>query len=132
MSTYQPHPPTQNPYPYPPQYSQQPAGATQLYPPMQYPQQLVMGRPEHPQATTVLVLGILGFVVAGVLGPVAWYMGNKALKECETGMYAVTDQLRVGRVLGIVCTILLIVNAAVAIFCVIVWLSIMGAVMSGI
>ena len=33
---------------------------------------------EHPQGTTILVLGILSIVVCGLLAPVAWGMGNKA------------------------------------------------------
>lgn len=38
---------------------------------------------EHPQGTAVLVLGILGFVSCGLLGPIAWIMGNKALAEID-------------------------------------------------
>ena len=34
---------------------------------------------EHPQGTTILVLGILSLVVCGILGPIAWSMGSKAL-----------------------------------------------------
>ncbi|MDR2973648.1 MAG: hypothetical protein LBV00_02885 [Propionibacteriaceae bacterium] len=78
-----------------------------VYPTMPYPGVMPGQRPEHPQATTVLVLGILSFIVAGVLGPVAWYMGNKAMRECAAGMYTASDQLKVGRVLGIVATVLL-------------------------
>lgn len=89
-------------------------GQMPVYPPMLYPQMMV--RPEHPQATTVLVLGILGFVTSGLTGPFAWAIGNKALKECDSGMYRVTDQLTVGRILGIVTSILLIVGVAVTIF----------------
>ena len=37
--------------------------------------------PKHPQAVTVLVLGILGIVVCGLCGPFAWSMGNKAERE---------------------------------------------------
>ena len=107
MSTYQPYPPTQTPGYYP--QPEQPQ-----YPVMPYPQ--FVGRPEHPQASTVLVLGILGLVLAGVLGPVAWYMGNKAMKECATGMYVATDQLKAGRILGIIGTVFLIIEVAVVIF----------------
>ena len=120
MSSYQPYPPTQ----YPGYYVQpEPNGQ---YPVMVYPQ--VMMPPEHPQATTVLVLGILGLVVAGILGPFAWYMGNKALAECATGMYTATDQLRAGRVLGIVGTALLIVSAIATIVMLIIFAMFLGAV----
>jgi len=102
MSTYQPYVPTGTPGYYP--QSEPPN-----YPVMPYPQPT--GRPEHPQSTTVLVLGILGIVLAGILSPIAWHMGNKALRECATGMYTAPDQLKAGRILGIVGTVLLIVNA---------------------
>jgi hypothetical protein len=71
--------------------------------------------PDHPQATTVLVLGILGLCVAGILGPFAWYLGNKATKECQAGLYTINDQLRIGRILGIVATVVLIVAGIVGI-----------------
>ena len=106
MSTYQPYVPTETPGYYPQSEPQQ-------YPVMPYQQP--MGRPEHPQATTILILGILGIVAAGILGPIAWYMGNKAMRECASGMYAVTDQLKAGRILGIIGTVLLIVGAVGAI-----------------
>jgi len=82
----------------------------------------MMARPEHPQATTVLILGILGLVVAGVLGPVAWFMGNKAIKECEAGTYTRTGPLTAGRILGIIGTILLIVSVVVIILVVVIGL----------
>jgi len=84
------------------------AGYQPYYQPMPYPPQM-MGRPEHPHATTVLILGILGICLAGILGPVAWIMGNNAIKECQSGLYALTDQLKIGRILGIIATIMLIV-----------------------
>jgi len=58
---------------------------------------------------TVLVLGILSLVVMGVLGPVAWVLGNKAKRECDAGVYRMTDSLSVGRILGIIASVLLIV-----------------------
>ena len=36
---------------------------------------------EHPNGTTILVLGILSLVACGVFGPFAWAMGNTALRE---------------------------------------------------
>jgi len=65
--------------------------------------------PPHPSATTVLVLGILGLVLSGILSPVAWWMGNSALKDVAAGHYSSNDQLKVGRILGIVGTVILIV-----------------------
>ena len=65
--------------------------------------------PSHPSAGTVLVLGILGMVVCGVLAPFAWIKGNKALQEIDAqpGRWSGRDQVQIGRVLGIVGSVLL-------------------------
>ena len=118
MSTYEPYVPTETPGYYPQPEPPQ-------YPVMPYPQP--MGRPEHPQATAVLILGILG-IPFGILGPVAWYMGNKALRESATGMYTATDQLKVGRILGIIGTVLLIAGAVISLIGLMVFVFFAGAV----
>lgn len=66
--------------------------------------------PRHPQATTVLVLGILGIVACGVLAPVAWYMGSKAMTEINANPagYSGQSEVSTGRILGIVGTVLLV------------------------
>jgi hypothetical protein len=72
--------------------------------------------PEHPQATTVLVLGILGFMV-GVTGFVGWYMGAKAKKEIDRGApYRWDGSLKVGYILSIVSSALVILVAAIYLF----------------
>ena len=84
------------------------------YPQANYPR--AYGQPyppvpqEHPQGTTILVLGILGVFVAGVCAPFAWYLGSKALNESRaTGtLYSNQQSIVIGRVLGIVMTILMI------------------------
>ncbi len=77
----------------------------------QYPQQFPPGRPshDHPQATTILVMGILGLVLCQVLGPFAWSMGNKALREIDAsqGLLGGRETVNIGRILGIVATALL-------------------------
>jgi uncharacterized membrane protein YjgN (DUF898 family) len=77
----------------------------------QYPSQLPAGRPqqEHPQATTILILGILGLVLCQVLGPFAWSMGNKAIREIDASQGALggRDTVNIGRILGIIATVLL-------------------------
>ena len=88
------------------------------YPPMQYPSQMGMRPQEHPQATVVLVLGIVGLFTA-ILAPIAWFLGNKATKEVKAGTYSMTDSLKIGRILGIVGTILLIVGLVIALVLVI-------------
>ncbi|MDR2929678.1 MAG: hypothetical protein LBV06_02040 [Propionibacteriaceae bacterium] len=65
------------------------------------------GLPEHPQAVLILVLGAVG-LMSGVLAPFAWHLGNKARRECREGRYRLTDAVRVGRILGIIGTSLMI------------------------
>ena len=65
---------------------------------------------EHPQGTTILVLGILSFAVCGLLAPVAWVMGNSAIREIDANPTAYSNRtnVQVGRILGMVYTILVI------------------------
>ena len=69
----------------------------------------------HPQATTILVLGILGLLLCGVLGPFAWSMGNKALREIDAsqGQLAGRETVNIGRILGIITTVLLVLGIVV-------------------
>lgn len=68
--------------------------------------------PKHPQATTILVLGILGLILCQVLGPVAWIMGNKAIRDYDSqpGRWSGRNEINAGRILGIVATVLLILT----------------------
>ena len=72
------------------------------------------GTADHPQATTVLVLGILSIFIV-FLAPIAWGMGNGAMKDCKRGWYKVDGQLKAGRALGIVFSILLTIAVVVLI-----------------
>jgi uncharacterized membrane protein YjgN (DUF898 family) len=65
--------------------------------------------PEASQATTILVLGILGIVICGVLGPFAWSMGNKELAAIDAGRRPPENRgtANAGRILGIIGTVLL-------------------------
>ena len=67
---------------------------------------------EDSQATTILVLGILGVVLCQVLGPFAWVMGNKELAGIDAGRRAPENRgtAQAGRILGIISTVLLIVG----------------------
>ncbi len=64
--------------------------------------------PEHPNATTTLVLGIVGiaamFVAFPFISPVAWYLGAKGRREMrrEPGRYRASGALTAGYVLGLV------------------------------
>ena len=65
--------------------------------------------PEASQATTVLVLGILGIVICGILAPFAWVMGNRELEAIDAGRRAPENRgtANAGRILGIIGTVLL-------------------------
>ena len=76
---------------------------------------------DHHQATTVLILGILGLVVCGVLAPFAWVMGNRVVREIDAsnGQLGGRSTANAGRICGIVGTciigvsLLIIVGAVV-------------------
>ncbi len=61
-----------------------------------------------------MVLGILSIVCCQIVGPVAWIMGNKALKEIDAapGYYSNRGSVQAGRIIGIVATVLLILVIA--------------------
>jgi uncharacterized membrane protein YjgN (DUF898 family) len=69
---------------------------------MQYP-------PDHPRATTSLVLGILGIVACQVLAPFAWVIGRKTVAEIDAarGMVGGRGAAQAGYVMGVVGTALL-------------------------
>jgi uncharacterized membrane protein YjgN (DUF898 family) len=105
---------------------------TQPPPPGYGPPGYVAYRPEppkHPQAVTVLVLGILGIVVCGVIGPFAWTMGNRVVAEIEAsgGQWSGHTEATVGRVMGIVSTALLALSA----FLIVLFVAFNGALLAG-
>ena len=70
---------------------------------------------EHPDGTTILVLGILSLVVCGILGPFAWNMGNRATREMNANpgvVYRNRGNITAGRICGMIATILIIVGVA--------------------
>lgn len=68
--------------------------------------------PDHPQGTTILVLGILSLVFCQILGPFAWSMGSKALKEIDASGVPCGNRgsVQAGRICGIVASVLLILS----------------------
>ncbi len=117
QSPYQPPP---NPYPQPGSFDQyaapNPYGTS---PYGTYPQGYVAGLPEHPSATTALVLGIVGLVgiafCAGltlVLSPFAWAIGRRAVREIDAapGRYSGREKANAGRIMGLIGTILLVLG----------------------
>ncbi|WP_043639456.1 DUF4190 domain-containing protein [Nonomuraea candida] len=66
----------------------------------------------HPNGTTILVLGILSLVVCQIIGPFAWSMGNKALREIDESGYYYENRghIQAGRICGIISTVLMIIS----------------------
>lgn len=64
------------------------------------------------QASTVMVLGILSLVVCGLLGPIAWSMGNTELARIDRGEVDPSGRgsAVAGRVCGMIASILIIVG----------------------
>jgi len=77
--------------------------------------------PEASQATTVLVLGILGIVICGILALFVWVMGNKELEAIDAGRRAPENRCtaNAGRILGIIGSVLLIVGLVVLVLVVV-------------
>ncbi|MEI2826350.1 MAG: DUF4190 domain-containing protein [Dermatophilaceae bacterium] len=94
---------------YPPAYQ----GSYPQPAPAPYPAYGSLVSNEHPQGTTIMVLGILSLVVCGVLGPVAWVMGNKAIKEIDAagGTASNRSQVNAGRICGIIASVLMVLVA---------------------
>lgn len=87
-----------DPYASPPQDgSPGPAPAAPWGPPAQL---------QHPRGTLVLVLGILSVTLMQLLGPVAWVLGHRALREIDTSgrAYANRSSIQAGMILGIIGT----------------------------
>jgi hypothetical protein len=122
-SPFPQQPPYQQGYP-PPGYPQQPfpqqVPPFQQPPGFQYPYQqpsYIYGAqlPNHPSATTALVVSIVAIVGGFICGvpilaaPIAWIIGQRAVREidAEPGRYGGRDQARAGQVLGIIGTVLL-------------------------
>ena len=88
--------------------------------------------PAHPSASTVLVLGILGLVVCGILAPFAWVKGTRTLREIDAqpGRWSGRDQVQIGRVLGIVGSVLLGLALVFALVMIVLFFVTAGAVIS--
>jgi len=99
---------TQPPPPPPEQPPEQPPYGN--YPPNPYgapPYGFVA--PDHPQAVTVLILGIVSVAVCGFVAPFAWVMGNRVVREIDAsnGQLGGRSQAQVGRIIGMVYTLLI-------------------------
>jgi hypothetical protein len=115
-----PYQPPQNPYPQPQEYGspQNPYGVP-------YQPAYAGGmQPDHPSATTAMVLGIIGLVglllcggLTLLLSPFAWATGAKSVREIDSqpGRYGGRDKAQAGKWMGIIGTILLILGVVLII-----------------
>ncbi|MGI9123778.1 MAG: DUF4190 domain-containing protein [Mycobacterium sp.] len=117
-----PFDPNQPPYPAP--YPPPPPG---YYPPPPgYPAPAYAQPPAHPQATTAIVLGILGLVLCGVAAPFALWLGRKSMTEIDAsgGRLSGRGQAQAGFIMGIIGTVFL------AIGLILVFTGVIGGIMS--
>ena len=73
--------------------------------------------PERSQATTVLVLGIVGMFII-IVAPFAWKFGHDELKAIDEGRRPPEghSQATAGRILGIIGTVFLVFGLVVLAF----------------
>ncbi|MEX1038967.1 MAG: DUF4190 domain-containing protein [Acidimicrobiia bacterium] len=69
--------------------------------------------PEQSQATTILVLGILGLICCVPFGIAAWVMGNRELEAIDSGRRNPENRgsANAGRIMGIVSVALWVIGA---------------------
>jgi hypothetical protein len=119
-----PYPAPPNPYPQPGSFDQYaaptPYGAS---PYGAYPGATGAMAPEHPSATTGLVLGIVGLVgimtcggLTLVLSPFAWAISGRVLREIDAspGRYSGREKASAGRIMGMIGTALLALGVIAA------------------
>ncbi|KAF0849188.1 hypothetical protein FNL39_101625 [Nocardia caishijiensis] len=65
--------------------------------------------PDHPQATLVMVLGVLGVAFCGLCAPFAWLKGKSTLAEIDAsnGTVGGRSQVYAGYIMGIIGTVML-------------------------
>jgi hypothetical protein len=77
---------------------------------------------EPHRGTLILVLGIVSLVACPILGPIAWIMGNGDLKKMDEGVMDPEGKsnTNVGKILGIVGTVLLALQVLAFVFYIVV------------
>lgn len=71
-----------------------------------------MNGPKPEGATTVFVLGLLGIVLCGIIGIFAWTQGNDYLARCRAAGVEPDGLAVAGRIMGIIGTVLVLVQLA--------------------
>ena len=69
---------------------------------------------EPHRGTLILILGVLSLMACQLIGPFAWAMGGADLKKMRAGVMdpAGENETRIGYILGIVGTVLLLISFA--------------------
>lgn len=77
----------------------------------EFPNEARASYPEASQATTVLVLGIVG-IIFPIVAPVAWIMGRQELAAIAAGRRDPANEstANTGKILGIVGTVLFVLG----------------------
>lgn len=85
--------------------------ASRYEPPSRWPAPAL----DHPRGTTVLTLGLLSVLGLHVLGPFAWVMAHRALKEADAAPHPTGNRSHLvwGRALGICATWLMFTFVAI-------------------
>ena len=65
-------------------------------------------KPTPQEASNILILGILGFVLCQVFGVMAWVRGNDYLARCKAAGIAPDREAVAGRLLGMASVIILV------------------------
>lgn len=97
--------PTQTGYPEPSGYAGYGQGLATQQQPYGYGYPVA---PDHPNATLVLVLGLIGMFVFPLTAPFAWVLGSRARAEMAAfpGRWGSSGTLTVGWVLGIITSVI--------------------------
>jgi hypothetical protein len=67
------------------------------------------GYPKASNGVIILILGILSIAICGLLGPIAWVMGNQSMKDIRMGVMDPREEglVNAGRIIGMIVTILI-------------------------
>lgn len=85
----------------------------------------------HPQATTVLVIGIISMVACGLLGPVAWKMSNDVLVDMAARPdvdYSNRGTVTAARLCGMIGTGIFVLQLLLAALWLIAWIGLRNGV----
>lgn len=87
------------------------------------------GPPKHPQATTALVLGIVGLAACGLVAPFAWVVGGRAVREIDAspGSYGGRSDANAGRIMGIAGSVVLALAVVAVVLLIVIGLAAGGS-----